>query len=93
MLKELKKTGAGFVETNFTISKDIVSFLEQEYNLGRDWEDGSEFLEFLQIPLKIRKAPDSIPIMIEDCEIKFGNNRSVKYFFGEESRDQKSKFF
>ena len=63
MLKELKKTGAVFVETNITISKDIVSFLEQEYNLGRCWEDGSEFLDNLQVPLKIRKTPDSVPVM------------------------------
>lgn len=92
MLKELKKTGNGFVEENFTISKDIVRFLQQSYDLGKEWVDGSRFLEYLEIPLKIRATPETVPIMWDDCEIKFGYCRSVKYFSGESTRDNTGEF-
>jgi len=92
ILKELKKAGDGFSSKNFMISNDMANFLKNKYNLKTNWVDGSEFLASLKIPLKIRTALDTLPVMIQHCEIKFGYNRCLKYFSGEDVRDRNSKW-
>jgi hypothetical protein len=91
IINELLKSGDGFSEKNFEISNGVSNFLKEKYALKRQWVDGSEFLNLLEIPLKIRKVPDSLPIMVDEFEIKFGNARRKKYFSGEDVNDKKGK--
>ena len=92
IINELLKSGDGFSEKNFEISNEISNFLKEEFNLKTEWVDGAEFLELLKVPLKIRKTPNSVPIMVEDFQIKFGNQRRKKFFSGENETDKNGMF-
>ena len=89
IIRELKKASDGFCTLSLPISFEIENFLKNTHNLKKKWVDGSRFLNSdLKIPNIIRKAPDTIPNIVTNFQMRFGNSRKQKYWSGVDLNDQ-----
>ena len=88
----LKKSGDGFFEESFLITKDLKTFFEEKYSLNERWHNGEGILAELKVLTKIRIQPCLDPVSVKDFEVRLASKRPAKYWSATKKSKQR-KFF